>query len=156
MGSLNFVIRSWKSPGKVMEFCHDNFVATLWTLRDYPHEPEGGWGFFLWSHVIFLFRIRNKCKLSSPKIAQWDFSYFLDHHSKVYNSTVSRVPVILFFNQTQCWGLYSIISERTPRSLCDSTIKALVFYNIWLFSMCWAKMGILEFVKLDIWPVLIV
>ncbi len=27
--SWNFVIRSWKSHGTVMEFCRDNFVATL-------------------------------------------------------------------------------------------------------------------------------
>ncbi len=25
----NFVIRSWKSDGKVMEFCREDFVATL-------------------------------------------------------------------------------------------------------------------------------
>ena len=31
--SWNFVIRSWKSHGKVMEFCPGNFVATLvWFL----------------------------------------------------------------------------------------------------------------------------
>ncbi len=28
--SWNFVIQSWKSHGKVMEFCRDNFVATLY------------------------------------------------------------------------------------------------------------------------------
>ncbi len=101
-----------------------NFFCALWV--------QGGRStqfFFLWSHAIFLFRIWNKCKRSSPKIAKWDFSYFLDHDSKVYNSTVSHVPVIfLFFHQTQCSGLCSLISERAPRSLCDSTIKALVTY----------------------------
>ena len=30
--SWNFVVWSWKSHGKVMEFCHGNFVATLTIL----------------------------------------------------------------------------------------------------------------------------